>query len=56
MEYRLDSFATESGRKIDKLTQSVATFCGKLQDEVSVKLVEFKNSLDEPSASSNSSS
>src|SRR6266849_5572288 len=33
IEHRLDSFATESGRKIDSLTQSVATSAGKLQDE-----------------------
>jgi DNA recombination protein RmuC len=46
MEYRLNSFATESGRKIDSLTQSVATSAGKLQDEVSTKLVDFKNSLE----------
>jgi DNA recombination protein RmuC len=46
MEQRLDSFSTESGRKIDSLTQSVATSSGRLQDEVSVKLVEFKNSLE----------
>jgi hypothetical protein len=46
MEQRLDSFSTESGRKIDSLTQSVAASSGKLQDEVSVKLVEFKNSLE----------
>jgi DNA recombination protein RmuC len=46
MEQRLDSFSTESGRKIDSLTQSVASSSGKLQDEVSVKLVEFKNSLE----------
>ena len=46
MEQRLDSFSTESGRKIDNLTQSVAASSGKLQDEVSVKLVEFKNSLE----------
>ena len=46
MELRLDSFATESGRKIDGLTQSVATSSGRLQDEVSAKLVEFKKSLE----------
>src|SRR5579864_8603736 len=46
MEQRLDSFTTESGRKIDSLTQSVASSSGRLQDEVSVKLVEFKNSLE----------
>lgn len=46
MEQRLDSFTTESGRKIDGLTQSVTTSSGKLQDEVSTKLVEFKSSLE----------
>src|SRR5262249_37649693 len=46
MEQRLDCFTTESGRKIDGLTQSVATSSVKLQDEVAAKLVEFKNSLD----------
>jgi DNA recombination protein RmuC len=46
MEQRLECFTTESGRKIDALTQSVATSSGSLQDEVSVKLVEFKNSLE----------
>jgi DNA recombination protein RmuC len=46
MEYRLNSFATESHRKIDSLTQSVATSAGKLQDEVSTRLVDFKNSLE----------
>jgi DNA recombination protein RmuC len=46
MEQRLDSFTTESGRKIDSLNQSVASSSGRLQDEVSVKLVEFKNSLE----------
>jgi len=46
MEQRLDSFTTESSRKIDSLTQSVAASSGRLQDEVSVKPVEFKNSLE----------
>ncbi len=46
MEQRLDSFTTESGRKIDGLTQSVAISSGRLQDEVSVKLVDFKSSLE----------
>jgi DNA recombination protein RmuC len=46
MEYRLNSFATESGQKIDSLTKSVASSAGKLQDEVSTKLVDFKNSLE----------
>ena len=46
MEQRMDSFTTESTRKIDGLTQSVATSSGRLQDEVSGKLVEFKTSLE----------
>lgn len=45
MEQRLESFTVESGRKIDSLTQSVATSAGKLQSEVSAKLVDFKTSL-----------
>jgi hypothetical protein len=40
MEQRMDSFTTESARKIDGLTLSVATSSGRLQDEVSGKLVE----------------
>ncbi len=46
MEHRLDCFTTESGRKIDSLTQSVGSSAGRLQEEVSGKLVAFKNSLD----------
>lgn len=46
MEQRMDSFTMESTRKIDGLTQSVATSSGRLQDEVSAKLVKFKNSLE----------
>src|SRR4029077_7631637 len=46
MEHRLDCFAAKSGRKIHGLTQSVAGASGKLQGEVSAKLVEFKNSLE----------
>lgn len=46
MEQRMDSFTTESTRKIDGLTQSVATSSGRLQDEVSARLVDFRNSLE----------
>jgi len=46
LEQRLSSFTTESSRKIDGLTQSVAASSGRLQEEVSVKLAEFKNSLE----------
>jgi DNA recombination protein RmuC len=46
MEQRLDSFTTESGRKIDTLAQSVSTSSGKLHDEMSIKLAEFKKSLE----------
>jgi DNA recombination protein RmuC len=46
IEQRLDLFTTESGRKIDGLTQSAVTSSTKLQDELSARLVEFKCSLD----------
>ena len=46
MEQRLESFTTESGHKIDGLTQSVGASSAKLQEEVSTKLAEFKSSLD----------
>jgi DNA recombination protein RmuC len=46
MEQRLDAFSTESGRKTDSLNHSVAASSGKLQDAVSVKLAEFRNSLE----------
>ncbi len=46
IEQRLDLFTTESGRKVDGLTQSSVTSSTKLQDELSARLVEFKCSLD----------
>jgi len=46
MEQRFDSFAAESGRKSDSLAQSVVLSSGKLQDQVSSGLAEFKMSLD----------
>jgi DNA recombination protein RmuC len=46
IEQRLDLFTTESGRKVDGLTQSTVTASTKLQDELSARLVEFKCSLD----------
>ncbi len=46
IEQRLDLFTTESGRKVDGLTQSAVTSSTKLQDELSARLVEFKCSLD----------
>lgn len=47
VEHRLDAFTAESGRKIDTLTNSVTTSAGKLHDEVSAKLAEFKTSLED---------
>jgi DNA recombination protein RmuC len=46
MEHRLDFFTTESAHKVDGLTQAIAASSGKLQDELSTRLVEFKSSLD----------
>jgi DNA recombination protein RmuC len=46
IEQRLDLFTTESGRKVDGLTQAVVVSSTRLQDELSAKLVEFKSSLD----------
>ena len=46
IEQRLDLFTTESGRKVDGLTQSVVVSSTRLQDELSARLVEFKSSLD----------
>ncbi len=46
MEHRLDFFTTESAHKVDGLTQAIAASSGKLQDELSARLVEFKSSLD----------
>ena len=46
MEHRLDFFTTESAHRVDGLTQAIAASSGKLQDELSARLVEFKSSLD----------
>jgi DNA recombination protein RmuC len=46
IEQRLESFTSESGRKVDCLNQAVATSAQKLHDEVSSKLNEFKTSLE----------
>ena len=46
IEQRLDLFTTESGRKVDGLTQSTVASATRLQDELSARLVEFKSSLD----------
>jgi DNA recombination protein RmuC len=46
IEQRLDLFTTESGRKVDGLTQAVVASSIRLQDELSARLVEFKSSLD----------
>jgi DNA recombination protein RmuC len=42
----MDSFASESARKIDGLTQSLGASSALLRDEVSARLGEFKNSLE----------
>jgi DNA recombination protein RmuC len=46
IEQRLDLFTTESGRKVDGLTQAVVGSSTRLQDELSARLVDFKSSLD----------
>jgi DNA recombination protein RmuC len=46
IEQRLDLFTTESGRKVDGLTQAVVASSTRLQDELSARLVEFKSLLD----------
>src|SRR5580704_1681178 len=46
MEQRLDFFTTKSANKVDGLTQAIAASSGKLQDELSTRLVQFKSSLD----------
>jgi DNA recombination protein RmuC len=46
IEQRLDRFTTDSGRKVENLTQALAGSTEKLQNEVSIKLSEFKNSLE----------
>lgn len=45
IEHRLDFFTTESGHKVDGLTQAVVASSARLQDELSAKLIEFKSSL-----------
>ncbi len=47
MEHRLDSFSTESVRKVDALTQAVAASSAGLQEVLSSRLVDFKSLLDE---------
>jgi DNA recombination protein RmuC len=46
LEQRMDSFASESGRKMDGLTQSVSASSAVLRDEVSARLGDFKSSLE----------
>ena len=50
LEQRMDSFASESGRKMEgltqSLTQSLAASSALFRDEVSARLAEFKNSLE----------
>jgi DNA recombination protein RmuC len=50
LEQRMDSFASESGRKMDgltqSLTQSLTASSALFRDEVSARLAEFKNSLE----------
>ncbi len=46
LEQRMDSFASESARKIDGLTQSLSASSALLRDEVSARLGDFKNSLE----------
>jgi DNA recombination protein RmuC len=51
LEQRMDSFASESTRKMDALTQSASASSTLLRDEVSGRLGDFKNSLEAASAS-----
>ncbi len=46
LEQRMDLFASESGRKIDGLTQSLSGASTLLRDEVSARLGDIKNSLE----------
>jgi DNA recombination protein RmuC len=46
LEQRLDSFASESARKTDALTQSLSASSALLRDEVSARLGDLKNSLE----------
>ncbi len=47
MEHRLDSFSTESVRKVDALAQTVAASSAGLQEVLLSRLVDFKSLLDE---------
>ena len=46
LERRMDSFASESARKIDGLTESLNVSSALLQDEVSARLSDFKKLLE----------
>jgi DNA recombination protein RmuC len=46
LEQRLDSFASESARRTDHLTQSLSASTALLRDEVSARLSDFRNSLE----------
>ena len=46
LEQRMDSFALESARKTDGLTQSLSASSVLLRDEVSARLSDFKSSLE----------
>jgi DNA recombination protein RmuC len=46
LEQRMDSFASESARKTDGLTQSLSASSALLRDELSAKLGDFKSSLE----------
>jgi DNA recombination protein RmuC len=46
LEQRLDSFASESARKTEYLTQSMSASSALLREEVSARLGDFRNSLE----------
>ena len=46
LEQRMDSFASESARKTDGLSQSLSASSASLREEVSAKLSDFKSSLE----------
>ena len=46
LEQRMDSFASESARKTDGMTQSLSASSASLREEVSAKLYDFKSSLE----------
>jgi DNA recombination protein RmuC len=46
LEQRMDSFASESGRKMDGLTRALSASSALLRDEVSERLGDLKNSLE----------